>query len=267
MRNKLDKTSIPVPCGKCPVCVKRRVSAWSFRLMEEDKKATSSHFVTLTYDPMKIPITRNGFTSLCKSDVQKFLKRLRKSEVGNSKSEIKYYLVGEYGGKTHRPHYHALLFNVSKLSHIEKCWQQGAIHYGSVSGASVGYTLKYMSKRKMIPMHRNDDRLQEFALMSKGLGLSYVNEKTIAFHNADLFNRMCLTLQGGKKASMPRYYKEKIYPESSRKLAANFMKYDNEKREQQARQKYKGDYDRDLIQSHLHQFKQQEKNAKKTDKL
>lgn len=210
-----------VPCGKCPECKRRRVSAWSFRLMQEEKRSLSAHFITLTYDTKFVPITRSGFMSLDKRDVQLFFKRLRKCVGASSPNvRIKYYLAGEYGGKTCRPHYHAILFNVCNPYDVERCWNRGAVHYGTVSGASVGYTLKYMDKPKRIPMHRNDDRLPEFGLMSKGLGTGYLTKAMLDWHRADLENRMYLNLDGGKKCSMPRYYKDKIYSEAERKIAA-----------------------------------------------
>lgn len=162
----LEEVTISVPCGKCPMCVKRRVSQWSFRLMQEEKVSSSAHFITLTYDTPYMPLTDRGFMSLCRRDVQLFFKRLRK----RNQNKLRYYIVGEYGGRTNRPHYHAILFNAD-LATISPAWDRGHVHFGTVSGASVGYTLKYMSKRKKIPMHANDDRVPEFALMSKGLGL------------------------------------------------------------------------------------------------
>lgn len=109
---------------------------------------------------------------LKKRDIQLFIKRLRKA---NSKHTdmpaIKYYAVGEYGGRTQRPHYHIILFN-AKLELIQPAWDLGQIHYGKVSGASIGYTLKYMCKTKRYPLHANDDRISEFALMSKDLAVT-----------------------------------------------------------------------------------------------
>lgn len=101
-----------------------------------------------------------------KTAMQLFFKRLRKA---HGKSKIKYFCVGEYGGKTNRPHYHAIVFNAD-IQLIPAAWKLGHIHYGNVSGASIGYCLKYMAKKGKIPMHANDDRLPEFALMSKNLG-------------------------------------------------------------------------------------------------
>lgn len=162
------KGDIPVPCGKCPPCLKRRASGWSFRLMQEDKKAQSSQFITLTYDTQNVPITKKGFMSLCKRDVQLFFKRLRKANKSGTK--IRYYIVGEYGGKTYRPHYHIILFN-TPVEIIQAAWKNGSVYYGNVTGASVGYTLKYMCKPRRIPLHQNDDRIPEFAHMSKESGL------------------------------------------------------------------------------------------------
>lgn len=170
---------IPVPCGKCPFCLKRRVSQWSFRLMQEEKRSISAHFITLTYDTKNVSISKNGFMSLKKRNLQLFFKRLRKAHGVKNAYEgkrIKYFAVGEYGGKSRRPHYHVILFN-AKIDLIQEAWNLGSVHYGVVSGASVGYTLKYMSKKKKVPEHKNDDRQPEFSLMSKGLGENYITDQ------------------------------------------------------------------------------------------
>lgn len=214
IKNKFTGITEPVPCGKCPVCLKRKVSGWSFRLLQEDKVSENAHFVTLTYSTDHVPITKNGFMNLCKRDLQLFWKKLRKAH-GDERT-IKYYVVGEYGGRSKRPHYHAIIFNAD-LEKIQPAWDLGNVHYGEVSGASVGYTLKYMMKPKTIPMHKNDDRLPEFALMSKRLGMAYLTKRIIAWHLADEENRMYVNLTDGRKVAMPRYYKDKIYDLYQRK--------------------------------------------------
>lgn len=195
-----------VPCGKCPECRARRVSAWSFRLMQEDKHSLSSLFVTLTYDTSFVPLTPRGFMTVRKVDVQLFMKRLRKANKG---VVLKYYLAAEYGGKTWRPHYHLLLFNADKAT-VAPAWRLGDVHFGSVTGASVGYTLKYMSKPKRVPQHKNDDRQSEFSLMSKRIGVKYLTDRMVAWHKEDVANR-CYCFVDGKKVTMPRYYRDKIY--------------------------------------------------------
>lgn len=214
VKNKDVGRDIPVPCGKCPNCVKRRVSGWSFRLMQEEKRSISAHFITLTYDTKHVPITQNGFMNLKKRDLQLFFKRLRKAH-GKGHVKLAYYACGEYGTHTWRPHYHVILFN-AKIELISPAWNLGHVHYGQVTCASVGYTLKYVSKLGRIPVHRNDDREREFPLMSKKLGDNYVTEAMKKYHLADLDNRMCCVLEDGKKIAMPRYYKEKIYDEDQR---------------------------------------------------
>lgn len=227
---KMKSQTAQVPCGKCPECVKRRVSGWSFRLMQENKISRTAYFVTLTYDTKHVPITRNaGYMTLNKKDLQDFFKRLRKAhEVqGKTVQNIKYYAVGEYGGKTTRPHYHIILFN-SDLAKISPAWNMGNVHYDPVNEATVGYTLKYISKppSKQIPLHRNDDRQPQFAIMSKGLGENYIeNNANVHWHHADLDNRMYLNIEDGKKIAMPRYYKNKIYNDLERKRVSYFTQF------------------------------------------
>lgn len=242
---KHNGDEIPVPCNKCPNCVKRRISGWSFRLMEESRKSVTGHFITLTYDTDSVPITRNGFMGLKKRDLQLFFKRLRKAHAQSDNplnAPIRYYACGEYGGRTNRPHYHIILFN-ARLELIQEAWSKdvkvqltgkrgkpikkwkmekkylGNVHYGFIAEASVGYTLKYMCKPGRIPMHNRDDRQPEFALMSKGLGASYLTDNMIEWHKSDINNRMYCNLADGKKIAMPRYFKNKIYDETERLLA------------------------------------------------
>lgn len=227
--------------------------------MQEEKVSRSACFLTLTYDTATVPITDKGFMNLQKRDIQLFMKRLRKS----NEHKLKYYLCGEYGGKTFRPHYHALLFN-AELPTIQPAWPLGSIHYGSVTGASVGYTLKYMAKPSRIPLHKNDDRQKEFSLMSKGLGSNYLTPAMKKYHLSDLLNRMYCNLEDGKKISMPRYYKNKIYEEQQRQAigwsirkrmdieTADLLKNPN--------------HFRDLSEAHLQAFRLFAKNASKIER-
>lgn len=218
-------TTKPVPCGKCPECLKRRTSGWSFRLLQEEKTACSAHFITLTYDTQYVPITDRNFKSLDKQDLQKFFKRLRFNHNPTNLPgipPIRYYAVGEYGGKTMRPHYHIILFN-AHITLIQPSWGLGHVHYGKVSGASIGYTLKYVCKPGKVPLHKNDDRQKEFALMSKGLGKNYLTEAMKQWHLNDLEGRMYCNLTDGKKISMPRYFKDKIYSNMERKIVAELL--------------------------------------------
>lgn len=235
IRNKsVTRGGVTVPCGRCENCLKNRASNWSFRLMQEDKVSLSSYFITLTYEPAHTHITKNGFMDISKRDLQLFFKRFRKlhDRHGMSGKPLKYYAVAEYGGRFYRPHYHIIMFNADlklligakhadavkrgtieldgKRPYTLDAWPFGHITVGQVTGASVGYTMKYVTKPSRIPLHRNDDRTPEFALMSKHLGENYLTPQMIAFHKNDMEKRQyCTTLQG-QKITMPRYYKQKM---------------------------------------------------------
>lgn len=189
--------------------------------MQELKVSESGWFVTLTYDTSTVPLTDNGFMTLRLSDVQKFMKRLRKARPAGA-PVVKYYYVGEYGGRTQRPHYHLIIFNVHP-DEVVKAWSYrkgskrlafGYCHFGQVSLASVGYTLKYMCKPPWAPKHQNDDRVKQFSAMSRGIGLSYLTEAMRVWHEADLTGRVYVPLADGKKAPLPRYYRNRIYTEA-----------------------------------------------------
>lgn len=255
---KQGNDHLPLPCGKCPPCLARRVSGWSFRLMKEQERSLSSHFITLTYDTKHVPITNRGFMSLEKSDVQKFFKRLRKRH--NSSIPLKYYAAGEYGGRTFRPHYHIILFNAD-IAHISPSWERGSVHYGIVTGASVGYTLKYITKQKKIPLHQNDDRVPEFALMSKRLGDNYLTKAMIKWHHADMENRMYINYDGNKKAGMPRYYKNKIYSDIERKIVGFHARKKMLEQMEERLKLFGDDYFRIKAESDKQQFARMHKRA------
>ena len=211
--------TIPVPCGQCPACKMTRIRQWAFRLLQEANVCTSVFFVTLTYDTNHVPISDNNFMTLDKDDWRYFMKRLRRKQ----ETKIKYYACGEYGSRTNRPHFHAILFNVEDPSYIFSAWKLGTVHIGETfeSGA-IAYCAKYIDKPSRIPMHKNDDRVPEFSRMSKNLGISYVH-KWKKWHRADMFNRIYCTFDDGHKVAMPRYYREKIWNEYERALQAAYI--------------------------------------------
>lgn len=211
--------SIPVPCGKCPPCKKRRVDSWVFRLQQEEKVSESAHFVTLTYDTTHVPISKNGFMTLDKTDVQKFFKRLRKimwSHGDPLHDKVKYYIAGEYGTNTKRPHYHAIIFNCPVAETYARAWTLGQIHVGQVTGDSVAYTMKYIDKWTDSRKHARDDRQPEFALQSKGLGANYISDAVKKYHQADI-SRLYLTKEGGFRIAMPKYYRDRLFDETQKK--------------------------------------------------
>lgn len=235
VKAKAFSEDIPVPCGKCPACKQRRVNSWVFRLMQEDKISKTAFFVTLTYDTKHVPITDNGFMTLCKRDFQLFMKRLRKIQKKyepKSKS-IKYYAAGEYGETYSRPHYHAIIFNVGSIDWFSEAWSLesdsgvrealGSLDVGQVSNDSVAYVAKYIDKAKRIPMHNRDDREREFSLMSKGLGANYMTDEIVKYHKEHL-DELYLTKEGGYRIAMPKYYRDKIFSETEKVRQLHIIK-------------------------------------------
>lgn len=235
---------VKVGCGKCPACKIRRVQDWVFRLRQEEKSSFSSYFVTLTYGPMFIPITKNGFMTLVKKDLQLYFKRLRKLETQKIQvatkikgrkpvykdlynQKIKYYACGEYGGLTNRPHYHIILLNVVNKQNIEKAWsidnkEIGITDIGTVTQASIAYTCKYIDKPKRIPMHKRDDRIREFSIMSLGIGSNYITPQIIEYHHREIDNNYIIQ-DGGQKHPLPKYYRDKIYSKEYKRKQTKYI--------------------------------------------
>lgn len=261
---------MPVPCGKCPKCKLRRANAWAFRLSQEAKRHVNSVFLTLTYAPEHVPRTKNGFATLNKRDIQLFMKRLRKN---TGCKTIKYYCAGEYGGQTKRPHYHliiydALTYDEKGLRHIDKSWTLGHCHVGELNERTIAYTLKYISKPSQIPMFQKDDRVKEFSMMSRGIGLNYLTPQTVQWHQANKFS--FVVLNGGHKQCLPRYYRDRIFTEqerldiSAKTVQRHVTSFDKMVRDAGGIQEY---YDRrfERVRAAIREFNQ--KHLKLKDKL
>lgn len=128
-----------VPCGKCAECRKKKANDYLARCYAQYIDTLDaggwSYFETLTYNNECVPRFK-GMLCFNRAHIRNFLKRLRitieryylKNPDGTPilddngeriypykdsvKGNIKYYVVSEYGGRTHRPHYH-INFNVT----------------------------------------------------------------------------------------------------------------------------------------------------------
>lgn len=218
-----------VPCGRCIECRKLRVNSWFVRLKSEKNRAKSAHFLTLTYDDENLVYSDNGNMSLNYKDTQDFWKRIRINQPKDH-PPVKYFLVGEYGSKTNRPHYHAIVFNVADPNAFDKQWTKGGTHTGEVADASIFYTLKYALKSagKIKKTDQWDDRTIEKALMSKGLGENYLTDAMIKHHKDDVSRGV--TMLGNTKLPLPRYYRDKIFSQADKQLRNFLMLEHNDKR-------------------------------------
>lgn len=158
-----NKVNTPKPlntaflsCKQCLGCRLDYSKEWAIRISHEASLYDFNSFATLTYNEEHLPAD----ASLVVRDMQLFFKRLRKAY---PHLKIRYYYCGEYGGKTNRPHYHAIIFNfypedatywksvngykyfTSKS--LEKIWGLGFVTVGDVSPESAAYVARYSTKK------------------------------------------------------------------------------------------------------------------------
>lgn len=227
IRKNLSKEIYPdglvVGCGKCVGCQIAKRREWSLRLLHEMNYHDSSMFLTLTYSQSHLPTTG----SLQKRDLQLFFKLLRKRlHALRIAKGIKYFACGEYGETGLRPHYHMILFGLNHLNvlHqeiIKSCWakaEDGCYCFAQVEQGSIEYVVSYMDKvdktnsLDYIKVEVQDKQLlladiqveAPFHLMSKGLGLRYLERK------AEQIKKDKYLRYGKLKLSIPRYYKKKL---------------------------------------------------------
>lgn len=103
---------ILLPCGQCIGCKLLRSMSWAARCQHEISLNQDNCFITLTYNDKNLP----DDNSLCKKHFQTFMKKFR-TEI--SPLKIRYFMAGEYGDETWRPHYHAIIFNFNFPDRIQ----------------------------------------------------------------------------------------------------------------------------------------------------
>lgn len=186
------KGVVEFDCGACPECLRKRSNVWSLRSVYEAKCHTSNLMITLTYDQFKyfdgksnVELPADPTIEVDKSHIQKFIKRLRRwiSYHNPAGCDLinKYIACAEYGSRTHRAHYHLILFGVDfadkhyykkskrgnviyMSSTLTRLWGKGicTIDSVNVSSAAARYCTKYCAKS------RSD---KTFMLCSQGIGV------------------------------------------------------------------------------------------------
>lgn len=214
---------IKVPCGRCIGCRLDRARDWTLRILHEQKAhgGVNCHFLTLTFDDDHLPKP----PSIDVEHWQLFAKRVR-----NTLGPFRFFMCGEYGDLTGRPHYHAIVFglvipdlkwwttrkqmDVYTSEKLEALWGQGRIEIGSVTAQSANYVARYSLKkvtgdpaslhyRWVDPDTGEEHELQpEFCNMSRrpGIGATWYNRYHTDFHVHDF------AIKDGAKTSIPRFY-------------------------------------------------------------
>lgn len=213
--------TIKLPCGKCPECCKDYYTSWATRGSRELLNWDSTIFVTLTYSDEKLP--NNG--SLKKTDVQDFIKRTKEFFRYHENKKIRQIYCGEYGSKTERPHYHAILFNADFMdkkphrrteqnhqvftsSKLTELWGKGNVEFGYALPGSIAYLFKYILKKKS-RQEKKSPRLLSNGQMVEHEFIEASRNPGIGAHlrGSVSLKKGYLTVEGVKQR-LPKYYLE-----------------------------------------------------------
>lgn len=255
----IDELSITsyyeIPCGKCIGCRSDQAREWSNRLIMEMSYHDSAYFVTITYDEEHMKrVTyvdemtgeiKNDRGTLDKRDFQLFIKRLRKAR---PEDRIRFYLCGEYGPTTDRPHGHCILFGLHlkewqlipcgksetgqqyyTCSELERIWGNGFVSIEPANEFTCKYVCQYVTKKigqKPDEQYQAKGQVPPFALQSRrpGLGRQYYDEYGEELLQTDA--KFMSTTNGSVRLTPPRYFR-KLYreeqPEKAEKIAEKHL--------------------------------------------
>lgn len=216
------------PCGQCVPCRINRRRVWTHRIMLESLQHDQNSFVTLTYEDAGLPVTRDGVPSLRKEDAKEWLKRLRRRY---EPARLRFYLVGEYGDQSWRPHYHAVLFGFPSCSYgmtrprarccvscdlVRDTWAHGNIFLGQLTIQSAAYVAGYVTKKLTDAGDvRLAGRAPEFATMSLKPGIGGdamwdVASTLLAFGLDEAGDVPAGLRHGGKILPLGRYLRRRL---------------------------------------------------------
>lgn len=203
----------------CAECLRNRSyhkRVWCHRLELESRLHAESSFLTLTYSDDNLPV---GGT-LVPNDVTLWLKRFR---AAIAPVKLRYYVVGEYGDTTRRPHYHAALFGVgiNYADIVRETWGFGHIMLGDLNIKSIRYISGYITKKMTVKSDpRLEGRYPEFVRMSRrpGIGSGFVPTIAAALDSEQgeqlAADDVPTSLRvGGKVMPLGRYMRSKLRDE------------------------------------------------------
>lgn len=233
-KNKYGEV-VTIPCGWCINCRIDKRNQWENRCLYEQKKHTTSTFLTLTYDnigiiPNLVKDRENNLRStLNYDDLSRFIQRLRKKiKYDNPKNDniliqhdFSYIAVGEYGGNGQlfdRCHFHILFFGLDFSLHklYQEEWGKGFVYSLPLLNGGIRYVLKYMDKQingsdaKDIYDYNNIKRPKMITSKSFGSEL-FLSDKNYNFAKK---HNWCYLGKNNKLIPYPKYYKDKVMAQS-----------------------------------------------------
>lgn len=177
---------VPVPCGKCIGCRLEYSRKWAVRSCLEAASHEDNSFITLTYDNENLPADGK----LSKRPLQLFIKRLRKTG-----AHVRYLACGEYGERTHRPHFHLIAFGYCpsdletlytkdgityyRSESLQKIWGLGNVLVGDMNFRTCAYVARYCMKKI------NDPDCFLLTSRKPGIGASYFFDNAEDIYKTD----------------------------------------------------------------------------------
>lgn len=134
---------IQVGCKQCLNCRIYRQSVLAMKCEFEHLVWQKGFFVTLTY---KDAPEKGDY-----SDMDRYLRRLRDRERYHNPEQhmIRYLACGEYGSKSGRFHYHALIWNLTcpnPQDLLTELWQHGFAYIKPIQKGAIRYVSRYTLK-------------------------------------------------------------------------------------------------------------------------
>jgi hypothetical protein len=130
--------------------------------MHEASLHDSNQFLTLTYDEEHYPHDQ----SLSVHELQKFFKRARKPG-----RKFRYFACGEYGDRSGRAHYHALIFGCAfSDDELRGLWRFGFTYTGAVTFESASYVARYCTKKALPKLEGLDHYLERYERVDRESG-------------------------------------------------------------------------------------------------
>lgn len=215
---RTPRGNVLAPCGRCLACCIARQSALNFlcdkELQATYKKGLGASFVTLTYKDSDVPyVLDTPYQTLVKSDLQKFLKRLRYYVKDSNIPSPKFLACGEYGDSLGRPHFHLVFFGLSDYlaeQFVRSSWSFGLFQVGALSAGAIRYVLKYITKSRV------DREIEQF-YKSVGVQVPFVQHSQrlghewIFNHADEIVSNKYTFLYRGKRRLFPRAVRDLVY--------------------------------------------------------
>lgn len=197
-----------VGCGQCVECRLQKSRETATRILLETKTSHDVWGVTCTYDDDHLPMGNlivddlsgeviGQRPTLSPRDHTLFMKDLRIEALRQfGCANIRFYMAGEYGSKSARPHFHYIFFNLAlpaddvtllpeksstgedlfQSNFLDSIWKKGRVRLNAVNWQYAAYCARYIMKKQLgkgASVYKELGIVPEFTRCSTRPGLGY----------------------------------------------------------------------------------------------